>query len=304
MTPPRRIVKNATYAICRRTESRRFLLRPDPTFNAMFTWLLAVCAKRFGVEVHVAVCLSTHFHLVVTVPNADVSAFMHLFDTQLAKGVQVLRRYVRGVVWAPGELSIVELETPEAVVEQIAYAIANPVAAGLVYQPSDWPGVTAKVEDLGRRVLSGTKPDFYFTGARWAMAEELALTLPACLNALGDEDAVRKLIADELEGQLAEARAKIKAKGWGVLGKVKARNVSPYKCATGFEELGKLRPHIAAGRGQVEARIAAIARLVDFRRRYREAKQRWCAGDRTVVFPLGTYWMRVHHGVAVEAAAT
>jgi hypothetical protein len=56
---------------------------------------------------------------------------MHLLDTQLAKGVQVLRRYVRGVVWAPGELSIVELETPEAVVEQIAYAIANPVAAGL-----------------------------------------------------------------------------------------------------------------------------------------------------------------------------
>ena len=32
---------------------------------------------------------------------------------------------------------------------------------------------------------------------------------------------------------------------------------------------------------------------------YRVALRAWCAGDRAVVFPYGTWWMRVHHGVEV-----
>jgi hypothetical protein len=58
--------------------------------------------------------------LVVSVPNEDVSVLMHRIDMHLAKALQVLRRFVGGVVWAPGELSIVELETPQAVIEQMA----------------------------------------------------------------------------------------------------------------------------------------------------------------------------------------
>lgn len=52
----------------------------------------------------------------------------------------MLRRYVRGVVWEPGGLRIVELKTTEAVVEQIAYTIVSPVKGGLVYDAADWPG--------------------------------------------------------------------------------------------------------------------------------------------------------------------
>jgi hypothetical protein len=32
---------------------------------------------------------------------------------------------------------------------------------------------------------------------------------------------------------------------------------------------------------------------------YDRALARWTAGDRRVVFPYGTWWMRVHHGVRV-----
>ena len=58
-------------------------------------------------------------------------------------------------------------------------------------------------------------------------------------------------------------------------------------------------PHIAAGRGETTARKAAIARLRKFRADYREAMDRWVGGDREVLFPSGTYWMRVNHGAAV-----
>ncbi len=298
---PRLIRPAATYAICRRVEGRRFLLRPDERFNDLVRWARAVSAKQFDVEVHVATVMSTHFHLVVTVPDENVSDFMHRLDLRLARAIQALRKYVRGVVWEPGGLSIVELKTTQAVVEQIAYAIANPVKAGLVVNARDWPGVTAAVEDIGKAVLTGSKPDA-FVAKRWPEEESVQLTMPACLREMEAERAYAWL-AEELERQEALAREHVKREGWKVLGPVAARNVSPYRCAKSWRELGKLSPQIAAGRGQTEARIAAILELQAFRAAYREAKRRWCAGERDVVFPAGTYWMRVHHGVRVEPFA-
>lgn len=81
------------------------------------------------------------------------------------------------------------------------------------------------------------------------------------------------------------------------MGRVAAANVSPYRCAKSWRDLGKLVPHIAAGRGQKAARIAAIEELKTFRADHAMAKAKWIASDRHVVFPAGTYWMRVHHRV-------
>src|SRR5687767_13058685 len=138
MTAPRLVRPNATYSISRRVERRRFLLRPDSKFTELFKWVLAVTAAQFGVEVHVATCMSTHFHLVVTVPNSNVSEFMHRLNLRLSKSLQVLRKYVDGVVWAPGELNIVELRTRDAVIQQphpgstrLACLPSNPGRAGI-----------------------------------------------------------------------------------------------------------------------------------------------------------------------------
>ena len=297
---PRLIRPNATYAIERRIERRRFLLRPDAELNNLFIWLVAICAERTGVEVHIATVMSTHFHLVVHAPHENVSVFMHLLDMHMACALQVYRRFAHGVIWEPGKLSIVELVTPEAVEQQIAYAIVNPVKAGLVYEPEDWPGVTASVQDLDRRVFGGRRPAFYFGADKWPEETAITFTLPAWLSVFGDEEEVRRRLEAEVLRQKEEARADVKEKGWKVMGAIAAANVSPYRRAKSWEELGTLRPHIAAGRGQREAREAAIARLRCFRGRHAECKARWCAGERDVVFPAGTYWMRVHHGVAVE----
>jgi putative transposase len=209
---------------------------------------------------------------------------------------------VSGVIWAPGGLNIVELETTEAIVEAIAYAIANPVAAGLVARASDWPGVTAAVTDIGERVLSASRPDYYFTGAQWNEHERasVSLALPTCLAELGKGRA-HAWLADELQAQESLARAEVKADGWSVMGPIAAAHASPYRHAKSWKELGKLVPHIKAGRGQMQARLAAIARLKAFRAAHREAKAKWIAGDRDVVFPAGTYWMKVHHRTTTAA---
>ena len=154
------------------------------------------------------------------------------------------------------------------------------------------------LEELGRRPLSAGKPDFYFTGKRWAERSSVKLELP--MQWFADEQGACEAIERELKTQLAEARAEIRKRGWKVMGPTPARNISPYRRAKTFEARGTLRPHVAVGPGQTEARIAAIERLVEFREKHREAKRRWCAGERDVVFPAGTHWMVEHHGARVE----
>jgi putative transposase len=181
----------------------------------------------------------------------------------------------------------------------------QPGQAGLVHRAHDWPGVTATVTDIGEHIFAAKKPDFYFTGTQWNEHEQASfpLILPDRLLALGREEA-QALRAAELEDQERKARAEVKAEGWSVMGPVAAANASPYRSAKSWQELGKLVPHIAAGRGQKEARLAAIAELVQFRTAHRAAKEKWIAGDRDVVFPAGTYWMKMHHRAATASAAT
>jgi putative transposase len=94
-TPPSLIRPNATYAICRRIEGRRLLLRPDERLNLLFIWVLAIVSKRHGVVVHVATVMSTHYPLVVSVPDENVSEFAHDLNMLLANALRVLRKFVR-----------------------------------------------------------------------------------------------------------------------------------------------------------------------------------------------------------------
>jgi len=238
--------------------------------------------------------------MVFSVADQRASDFFEMFNANLAKAVNVLRRLPRGIVWEPGKLNLVELKTVDAVVFEIAYAITNPVAAGLVWSPADWPGLSAQVEDIGRRVLEETRPGFYFSRS-WKKRSGVSITLPACLLELGEDEA-RALIAKSVRSQVAEARAEIKRKHFRVLGPVAARNVSPSRRATSWETFGVVHPTFATGPGRVVETIAAALEVMAFRQEYRAAWRRYRDGDKDVVFPYGTYLMRVRHGVNVAPA--
>jgi putative transposase len=50
-------------------------------------------------------------------------------------------------------------------------------------------------------------------------------------------------------------------------------------------------------------RIELLLQLKSFLHAYRAALTRWRAGRRTTAFPVGTYLMRVEHGVTCAAYA-
>ena len=293
VTNPRRLpMPRTTFAVCRRVHDRRFLLRPDARLTAIVTWLLATLAPLFDVHVHAVTVMSSHYHMVLSVEDQRISEFFRDFNSLLAKAVNVLRRARRGIVWEPGELSLVECKTSDAIIFELAYCIVNPVAAGLVWSPEDWPGLSIQVEEFGRRVLEAARPEGFFDPGAWDELASLAVTLPPMLIAELGEDEARRRIRDEVNRQVAEARADIKAKGWRVLGAVAARNARPFDRAKTWETFGVIHPTFATGPGRVLERIAAAEELVVLLEDYQ-------AGERDIVWPYGTYLMRVRHGMRV-----
>ena len=95
---------------------------------------------------------------------------------------------------------MVRLLTPAAVVEKIAYVLANPVAAGLVRHAKEWPGAKVDVGELGRGVLHATRPAAYLDpeNPQWVDEATLPLALPPAIEQENAEG-FRRQVAAELQ---------------------------------------------------------------------------------------------------------
>jgi hypothetical protein len=300
MTQPRCVHPGSIVMITRRTLRRTHLLRPDREINNLFTYCLAVMSQRFGITIHAAVLMSTHEHLVVTDTLGQLPRFLQEFHRLLALGIKVLRKW-EGAVWDHEKTSVVELRTTQAVVEKLAYVMANPVTAGLVRRAQQWPGVTTTPEQLGRAQLTALRPKYYFDSENpaWPKTTTLQLTMPICDLS---EAQLRGVVARELERAENEARASVATRGWKVMGVDRIARLSPYERAASWEPLRGRNPTFAVGRGQREAFAHAVAFLREFRSAYRDALQRWKTGLRDAIFPVGTWLMRHMHMVTVAAS--
>lgn len=301
MSQPRQIVPGATYLLTRRALRRHMLFRPDAAITQLVLYTLTVSARRYGLHVHALCLMSTHLHLVVTDVDGLLPRFLQFFHRVVALGTKVLRKW-EGPVWDHEPTSVVRLLTPDAVVEKIAYVLANPVAAGLVEQAYEWPGAKVLVDELGGGVLRVTRPEVYFnrTNPQWPEEAMLELTLPPGM-AQDAADGFRRKVGAELERQQGQARAEAQQKSFRVLGAERAKTVSPYDRATSFEPLRDRNPTFAVGRGQAEAWQRAASGVRAFRAAYHEALARWRTGVRSVMFPAGTWCMRVLHAACVDA---
>ncbi len=194
-----------------------------------------------------------------------------------------------------------QLLTPAAVVEKIAYVLANPVAAGLVEDARQWPGAKVAVADIGVGALRAARPTVYLDPKNqdWPEHATLPVALPPGVEEDGAES-FRGAVAAELERLQTEARAAVQQQGRRFLGAERAAAVSPYERATSFEALRDRNPTFAVGRDQGDAWRTAAGAVRAFRAAYQAALERWCAGVRAAVFPVGTWWMRTFHGAEVN----
>ena len=299
MTQPRLVVPGDTLMITRRTLRRHHLFRPDSAIRQLYLYTLAICARQFGILVHAVTLMSTHEHLIVTDPQGRYPEFLGRLHRLVSLGTKMLRKW-EGPTWDDDQSSVVRLLTEQAILEKLAYVMANPVKAGLVRHARDWPGITVLPHELGRRTWTMKRPEAYFNAKnpQWPDTIELSLTLPPSLRSYSAE-ALREAVGEELARQERVAHQEIKKRGWRLLGAERVRRLSPYRRATSFELLRDRNPTFAVGRGHRKVFFQAVAELRAFRRAYRQALEQWRAGLRSVVFPQGTWCMcRVHGAIA------
>jgi hypothetical protein len=192
----------------------------------------------------------------------------------------------------------VRLVTDEDVEDKIAYVVANPVAAGLVEQPEQWPGVLLWGESR-RRV---TRPGSYFR-EEGTCPEELTLAIERPGPRNGRTVALREWrerVGTAKARKVGAAHGTIRRAGRAFLGKAAVLAASFIQRARSYEQRFGVIPTFAAKARSVREELGRVERY--FRTGYRRALEQWRRGQREIVFPIGTWGMVVWHGALMGQA--
>jgi REP element-mobilizing transposase RayT len=297
MSLARPIHRGTRYLLTRRVAHRQFFLRPSELTNRIFLYALAYALSVTGVLVHAVVVMSNHIHLVVTDPAGRLPQFLHILHRHVSKCMNAsLGR--KENFWSSDQPSVVALESDLDVLDKTAYVIANPTAAGLVEDPAEWPGVISP--ECGMTVTAARPEVFYRAKGKMPACLELKVTPPE-LSSFDSVEAVVAKLRELVALKVRAARDEVAKAKKTFFGREGVLSASRSGSASTPERLGSRRPRFAA-RGRAR-RSSVVDRLRAFHASYARALQAWRAGDRGVVFPAGTYLMRVRHGVLVEAGA-
>ena len=134
---PRLTLPDYPHHIIQRGNNRQPIFIDRQDFERMLA-LLADSARQCAVVLHAYVLMDNHFHLLATPTTADA----------LPKMMQAVgRSYVRyfnhrhgrsGTLWE-GRYRATLIESERYLLTCMAYIDLNPVRAGMVAQPADWP---------------------------------------------------------------------------------------------------------------------------------------------------------------------
>ena len=298
MTRPRIVFSGKVVALSRRTTRRHYLFNPDEAreLDQVYWYCLGVAAQEHGVLVHAATLMSTHSHLVVTDVRGVLPRFLRRFHRLVALCTKAYRGWPEEV-FNKDKTGEHELLSADAMVESMAYLMANPVEAGAVHYAKDWPGAHTLPREVGRRTVKVKRPRHYFNPDNpcWPEVVELRLQMPAVLEEEYGAELARERIGQRLRARERKASEARKRSGRSALGARRVLRRPFVHRASSHEVFGALNPRFSAAGHRGVAREAA-KRLRAFKVQYEQALARWMGGDRSARFPAGTWWMRVFHG--------
>jgi putative transposase len=109
----------------------------DDRDRLMFLSFLGQAVLRFGWSLSAYVLMTNHFHLVVQTSEANLSRGMHWLNT--AYVVWFNRRHQRSGHLYQGRFKAFLIEKETYFMEVLRYVVLNPVRAGMVERPDDYP---------------------------------------------------------------------------------------------------------------------------------------------------------------------
>lgn len=290
VTEPRYITPGSSYLITRRCCHRSFRLRPSPLTHDVFGYCLGYALEKTGVILHAECVMSNHHHMVVTDPHGVLPDFLRELHRSTAKALNASQGRWESL-WSSEPCNVVRLVDEHDLIDKIVYVATNPVSAGLVSRPEEWPGLLVWTD----RPIRIRRPKAYFA-EHGASPEWIVLQAGAPPGVSADPsraDSWKRRVQSEIEAKVAAVQRNMRAACRTFLGRAGVLAKSFAQRAKSFEPRRVLVPSVAAK--HPEARSAALLAMREFRRAYHAAVTLWKRGVRDVIFPFGTWWMRVHH---------
>jgi putative transposase len=145
--------------IIQRGNNRQVCFGGDEDCSAYAHWL-AECSRRFRVAIHAWVFMTNHVHLLVT-PETDegVSQMMQTLGRHYVRYFNHTYRRT-GTLWE-GRFKSCVVDAEDFVLLCQRYIELNPVRAGMVSDPADYPWSSYRANGLGQAIRLWTPHPIY-----------------------------------------------------------------------------------------------------------------------------------------------
>ncbi|MEC7524667.1 MAG: hypothetical protein VYE22_32610 [Myxococcota bacterium] len=289
-----------TYALTTRCVFRKLLLTPrTPMLHQGLTYALARAARKTGVVVNHVSIIPNHVHQVVTSTRRNLPVFKRLFVGEASK---LVKAYLREHGFEEPENVFtrthqMRLVNAAAQLVYLHYEDIQPVKDGLVERVADYPGFHTDPGMLMGHDLVVARPPLHFDPHTNPEEERLRIgTTPLLAGEIGTRRVVEHLERARREAERAMGRER----RYPVLGAERLKRQHPWAEPASRR---KRRRGVAPSFRVVDDHALTIhckKEVRSFRARHREALEKLRAGERDVVFPAGSYLMRVCYGAEVE----
>ena len=306
MSKAKQYLPGTFYEVTRRCVERAHKLTPNyassrkyaSSVEQLYKYATARYAARYGIEV-IAVCvMSNHIHEVLFDRTGKISQFLQARNKMLADTVKV-RYGLPSNVFDKPDGTYNRLEGTTAIADKIAYVMANPVEAGLVASPEEWPGMISAVEDLFGATTNVARPREYLAQNNKTNAPTVKFRIGAPKEAVelfGSVTEMAMQVASHLSKKIKAARRRHSG---NFAGRQRVLATNPHSRAKTYEKFGGRVPRLTTA-GDLATAKRLIAEMRAFRKAYRVALEAVKAGKRRVTFPAGTGKMHFAYGYPRE----
>lgn len=275
---------------------RMFFLLPTSQTRKIFGYALGYVLSKTAIELHEFTVLSNHYHLVLTDPLGELPVFMRELNSLVARSLNA--SYGRWeAVWSAEPYCAPELLDGEDVFDKSVYCLTNATAAGMVRHAKDYEGLCSWHLEYGQQAMF-RRPDCFFR-ADMPETVSVSLTRPRQVRPELDDRELRAEIRRVVREREYEIARKLRAAGGAFLGMKRVLRQRITDTPSTRAPRRGIRPRLA-GRSQW-ARVEALQRNRSWLADYRACLELYRAGWTTVVFPYGTYQLRIEHGLACRA---
>lgn len=276
-----------------RTIHGRLLLRPDHHTCDLIKGVLGRAQSLYGMRIVAFVFLSNHFHLLL-LPDSpqQMASFMAYLASNVAREVGRVRGW-REKFWSRRYRAITVSNEEAAQVARLRYVLAHGAKEGFVAKPRDWPGPHAIPALLEGASIGGTwfdrsseyrarRKGVRCSSRDFASSHTITLTPLPCWAAW-TEARRRQAIAELLTA--IEREAEVLRAGKSPLGRDGILRQQPHEPPV----LSKRSRAPAFHAATQEARLALREAYRAFVNAFSRAAERLRAGDRSALFPDGSF---------------